>query len=155
MQVQVASMLASPPEGAKEACLIIWRSLKPLNIEEMLKFWTLIDKNSSMMDPDNALYAEWDEYGKKRFGMRHRSTGTRHGIVRVVEPNGNVYEATYKQGKMHGLYRWITENEIRLQLSFEGVGRALIHFSPDFKELARNDPMGLFNGLQALDFKND
>ena len=69
-----------------------------------------------MIDFSSCQYEEWEEQGKYRFGMRHKETKKRHGIVRVVEPNGKIYEATYKDGKMHGMYRWICDGEIRFQL---------------------------------------
>ena len=85
--------------------------------------------------------------------MRHKLTGKRHGVVRTVEPNGSIYEASYKDGRMHGLYRWICDNEIRMQVSHDGQGKAVMHFSPRFQELVRNDPFDLFAKLKPIDLR--
>ena len=69
-----------------------------------------MDGKYSMLDLNNCVYEEWQEQGKLRFGMRHKLTGKRHDLVRTVELNGSIYEASYKDGRMHGLYRWICDN---------------------------------------------
>lgn len=36
-------------------------------------------------------------------GMRNKEDGKKHGIVRIVWPSSDIWEASYKHGKEHGL----------------------------------------------------
>ena len=52
-----------------------------------------------MLDWDNAVYDEWDAvHAGRYYGMRHKETGERHGIVRWVLPDGCIEESTWKNG---------------------------------------------------------
>lgn len=128
----ITMLLKSVPEGANSDCIKIWHTLKPLTVDDFENFWARYKQNDPIIDLDNSTFDEWEEFGKKRLGMRHKTSGKRHGIVRVVENNGSIYEATYRQGKMYGFYRWITDGQIRLQISESGQGKALLHFNTEF-----------------------
>jgi hypothetical protein len=150
---RVTRMLRLAPRNANSTCVNLWSQLQPLNVEWLHEYWAMVDQDSPMMDLENCHYDEWEEQGKIRLGMRHRITGKRHGIVRTIDPNGTVVEATYKNGRMHGVYRWICDEEIRMQVSQDGQGKAVLHINHEFKELVRNDPFELFSKIQPENLK--
>ena len=47
-------------------------------------------------------------------------------MVRHIAPNGIVIEATFKHGRIHGLYRLITYNEVYLSVEKEGKTLAFV-----------------------------
>ena len=59
-----------------------------------------VDPIQKLFDPE-AEYAEWVEDDIKLFGMRHKKTGKRHGLVRSV--GFSIEEAFYKNGEEQGL----------------------------------------------------
>ena len=78
-------------------------------------------------------YAAWEHYGKTCYGMRKKLTKKRHGIVRIVEPNGPIIEATYKDGALHGMYRRIDKDGVQMQISENGRPKALLYFNSEFE----------------------
>ena len=80
-----------------------------------------------MLDWENAVYDEWDAvHAGRYYGMRHKETGERHGIVRWVLPDGCIEESTWKNGEFHGFYRVIENhpfmsNEVKVELRKENA----------------------------------
>ena len=71
-------------------------------------YWKKVETSAPMIDVANSNYGYWeDEDGWKYYGMRHRVTGERHGIVRWVMPGGFISEASYLNGQETGLKRFI------------------------------------------------
>ena len=56
---KVNKMLKDSPRNASSICLSIWRTLKPISVEEMHTYWALIDQKDSMLDLKNCVYEEW------------------------------------------------------------------------------------------------
>ena len=52
-----------------------------------------------------------DQYGFKYWGMVRKGTTVKHGFVRYIDPkNGMIFEAHFKDDKLHGYYRVIHED---------------------------------------------
>ena len=49
-----------------------------------------------------------------------------HGVVRHIAPNGTVIEATFKQGRIHGLYRLVCDDEVYISVEKEGKALAYV-----------------------------
>ena len=64
-----------------------------------------------------ARYVGWRSDKLSPFlGMRHKTTGNEHGVVRALfTDGGNIGEATCKDGACHGLNRWIGKDKVRVQ----------------------------------------
>jgi hypothetical protein len=59
---------------------------------------------------DGLEYCEWQESEdlksdavSRYFGTRDSLTGAKHGIIRVIEKDGKIYERSYKNNTQHGL----------------------------------------------------
>lgn len=111
-----------------------------MSFEEFEKKWKQVDDGEKpTFHADNVEYATWEQYGKQFFGMRRKVTHKRHGVVRIVEPNGPIIEATYKDGALHGLYRRIDKDGVRVQVSKNGRPKAMLDFNSEFEEIERED----------------
>ena len=82
--------------------------------------------------------------------MRDKKTGEEHGIVRTEENNGWISEGTYKKGKVHGLKRWISSDEVWITVAKDYQRLARISFNKDFELTFYDDPLGLL-----IDFTPD
>ena len=80
-----------------------------------------------LFDLDNAEFATWRQYSKDCSGMRHLFTRFKHGIVRRVDENGNIWEGSYKGDKMHGINRLLYCDKIWIKVSKEGHMLAEFH----------------------------
>ena len=102
----IGSIQVTP--NANEAAVENWKRLKPLSLQEWENHWQLAEQDGpqeNFLNDGAVEYAAWEHYGKTCYGMRKKLTKKRHGIVRIVEPNGPIIEATYKDGALHGMYR--------------------------------------------------
>ena len=88
--------------------LEMWRRMKPMTIELFQTYWSKIELEVPLMDYSKAIYKEWRGHNDWRYsGMCIRTTGKKHGIVRMVAPNGDICEGSFKNEKRHGLCRKI------------------------------------------------
>ena len=76
--------------------------------------WKKFDKTEPDFSGSDLEYAVWDAFGKTCYGMRKVLTKKRHGIVRTLEPNGAIFEASYKDGQLHGYYIRVDEDGVRM-----------------------------------------
>lgn len=68
-----------------------------------------------MFDSKKTHFAKWANRNQdwkisdQFCGMKSKEDWTMHGVVRGVSAEIGIFEATYKHGKAHGLYRWIKD----------------------------------------------
>ena len=101
----------------------LWKTLKPMSIELLQKYWSKVESNSPMVDwPEFTVVNGYQPNGFEEFrtGMKHFETGENHGIVRTEYAGERVEEATYKQGKLHGLSRTVTNRDVMIELFKDG-----------------------------------
>ena len=68
--------------------------------------------------------------------MRHRETAKPHGLVRFVHDFGEILEATFKQGQLHGLsIEYFTGVTVNVALYKDGSEQARFDFDREFKEI--------------------
>ena len=72
-------------------------------------------------------------------------TGGDHGVVRHVDPNGSVIEATFKEGRIHGFYRMVSDDEVYVSLEMDGNTIAYILFDQELNEVNKDDKEGLLS----------
>ena len=126
---RITKMLNSIPADASTDQIEKWFKMKPLNIDMLDRYWEYVEEDGfPMFDIVNARYSEWTESVQiyvdgewqqetfQYYGMRHEISGKPHGPVRKIDPDGNVYEGCFKEGKAHGLSRDLnpTRGEIAL-----------------------------------------
>ena len=103
--------------------------MKRTNIEVFVKYMKMVDPTFSIVDTNVSNFSAWeDEYGNSCAGMRHKKSGTSHGVIRAVKPNDWVVEGTYKDGKAHGLVRSMNADRVVVTLHSEGSQLARIEF---------------------------
>ena len=96
-----------------------------------------------MFDKNLAEFEMWEnDFGGKCQGMRHKLSKHEHGISRVVTSKGDIYEYTFKDGKGHGLQRWIYGHQVQILLFKEGTYMSYFYFDPNFRQSNRHDPVG-------------
>ena len=107
------------------------------------KWLKRIDESHSLY-PKDACYDEWEETTAVCFGCRNFD-GDPHGLVRKVwledwlHPKGTIEEATYINGKCHGLKILIMPVTDKMPMHIcahlyrEDVSLGFIQFYPDFK----------------------
>jgi hypothetical protein len=84
-----------------------------------------------MIDIENAKFCRWEDQPNHYAGMRHKVTVRLHGIVRTCFPDGVIHEGTYKNGKRHGLFRWVGTDGMGIYLcSGQGIV-ATLHLGLD------------------------
>ena len=96
-------MLNSPVTGASTAASITHCRLGPLSLSDLQSAFPVLK-----YDDPRVVYEDWEENGMHYFGMRTKKN-VMHGIVRIVKPFSWIMEATFKEGKCHGLQRFIKE----------------------------------------------
>ena len=52
--------------------------------------------------------------------LKNDEDQTKHGIVRGIQNKTGIFEATFKKGKAHGLYRLIQGSKITIHLYKDG-----------------------------------
>lgn len=103
------------PDGAAAPHLERWAKLRALTIEECERCLKLADP-SAKLDFQNTTCDEWEDRTGRYFGMRHRDTRMKHGIVRHIQPNGKIWEQTFQDDEAHGLQRGIWSGGVSLSL---------------------------------------
>ena len=95
-----------------------------MDIDEDLfaEFWAVANPAQPYLGDEKGVYKRWrDHAGRRCEGFvtkaSHKAADPiKHGYVRSFRPEGEIIEATYKNGELHGLYRRImasNEHEIR------------------------------------------
>lgn len=69
--------------------------------------------------------------------MKDVDSGLEHGVVRVVKVGEWVSERTYRNGRMHGLNRHVSEGKVRVMLYKDGDELAFFEFGQDLVEGVR------------------
>ena len=108
--------------------------MRRLSVEVFQKFWSQVEKSASLMDARNVAYTERQEGKQSRCGLRHQITGLRHGIVRQVKLNGEIVEASFKDGKFHGLQRYVNAKEVIFSLWKDDSEIAYVGLDKKFKK---------------------
>ena len=103
----------------------------------------MIEKDWNIFDFAEAEYKEWEDGNKNKcFGMRHIKTKKSHGIVRKVKGNDWIIESTFKNGKPHGLQRWINADMLQITLYHEEKEVAMIMASHGFEQIVNEGDEG-------------
>ena len=124
--------------------LEFWTKMKILTIPFFERYWRQVEPFLPMIDLDLTKYAEWaTSDGTFNFGMRHKFNGKMHGIVRRINKNGDIVEASWKHGKMHGFSRYITSLVVYVRLWKDGKIVASFTFTRDFLEPDQYMPQDL------------
>lgn len=84
-----------------------------MTIEQFQKYWDKLETELPMLDLENVYYKDWNERGTRNFGLRHKETHKRHGIIRILTAD-SMEEATWLQGKRHGFSRQISSSGVVL-----------------------------------------
>ena len=92
-------MLETQPTGAGKEALRQWLNTKNIHYALFKKGWVKVDPDTAFPDLQVAPYTEWGNFKGQR-----KDDGKKHGIVRETEPNGEIYESSYKDDKLHGLH---------------------------------------------------
>lgn len=137
---RVAGLLETVPEKTSDTCIANWQKVKQLEVADFEASLKQIGENGSLLDDEKLEYTSWQEYGKHVVGVRNKSTLKKQGIVRTVDPNGSITEASYKDGLIHGIYRRIDDKGVQIQISANGRPMAALRFDSDFNLLDYNDP---------------
>jgi len=87
--------------------------MKQLTPRTFLFYWNLVEDEVPLTDFYKAKYHAWKtNFYCNKVGMSLPNF-TCHGIVRGTDPKG-IFEASFKRGKGHGLYRWISGNTVKI-----------------------------------------
>lgn len=141
----VGFMLLREPSEADEDLLDFWRQLGPVPIETFDSTWQKVDQKQPLFN-GSSRYDEWLHYGNQTFGMRRMNSGQIEGIVRVISPRF-IWEATYKNSKLHGFYREIGINRAYIRLYKDGSNLAEVSFNRQLIEKTRKGPDHLVQEL--------
>lgn len=115
--------------------------MRPLDLAALKKYWVLADPDDQRLNLLSVGFTEWvDDQGYEYAGMKDKETGLEHGVVRVVKPNEWMAERTYRNGRIHGLNRLVSENSVRITLYKDGDVMAYFAFGPDLAETERGGP---------------
>ena len=64
-------------------------------------------------------------------------TGQTHGIEREIQPGSQVWEYTCKDGKWHGLFRWISGSKVEIYLHDDVSKIAKLSLNNECEEIYR------------------
>ena len=87
-------MLNSKPIGADKLATERWEATNRMAVRIFNAFWQNVSPKLAFPGSqagDDASYAEWAEGSWKHYGMR-KAGGAKHGIVRSIYYDGNIYE---------------------------------------------------------------
>ena len=80
--------------------------MRPLEMKLLKHFWVLASPESPKLDLMEVVFSEWVDFlGWQNIGMKHKDTGLEHGILRIIHPDEQIEEGTYRNGQVHGLKR--------------------------------------------------
>jgi hypothetical protein len=153
--LSVVQMLKTAPGSADVKATALWRLLKTLPMKLLLTFWDMVEPKDSgqpLTDPVSAVFVRWGDDEGTHTGMRAKS-GNKQGIVRSVDKDGFIIEATYKNNQLHGIQRFILDDRVRVSIFREGRKVAYLHMDKDLNETSRGGPEeDLFLDLTSKDF---
>ena len=131
-----------------------------MTIEIFKAFWQKVSPDlefPGMQAGEDASYREWTEDNHKFYGMRKPGGGQKHGIVRTIDIDDDINEATYCEDKKHGLcFDWWTNynsNAFKAAIFDHGQVKAVIRWNDDWSEtyshgdkelILMNDGLSLF-----------
>ena len=93
-------MLSSEPANAHKLALAAWNNMTRDKLRFFEASLKVIEPTALFNGPD-AEYDEWTEGCFRHYGMRHKRTGKKHGVVRTV--GFSIVEGYYRQGVELGL----------------------------------------------------
>ena len=99
--------------------------------------WSLVESVAPITDVNSQFSAWKADNGSRYKGMRHTATGKPHGIVRGLSANNDIIECSFKEGKYHGLYRFISDHKVYVALFQEDTRLAYMWFDHNFTEIVR------------------
>ena len=110
-----------------------------MTIEMFKTFWQKVSPDLEFpwtQAGDEASYAEWMDGNTKYQGMRKPDGGQKHGIVRTIDRDGDINEATWYEDKLHGLsFWWINyTNAFYASIYYHGNLKAYIEWKDDWSE---------------------
>jgi len=120
------SQAPSIDQGANEKCVQNWKRLKPLTIDDIKKYWHKAelevnqpqDELAEEIDLSDCEFTTREKNGSLYVGTRKNDSDhtIKHGVVRQITNDGMIFEATYKNGSLHGIGRVIKEQTIQIQI---------------------------------------
>ena len=145
-------LLAFEPTGIFLKDINLWKRLKPLTFDQFEHYIAKASPETPQLDLSDTEFKTWRE-GKITYrGTRLRNTEKslsqaakpvrserKHGVVRVIKRNEFIAEATYKDGKFHGLYRFISDSMVKVSLYREDIELAHVQFNSNLRETSRQD----------------
>ena len=120
------SQAPSKDQGADEKCVQNWKRLKALTIDDIKKYWHKAelevkrpeDEQAEEFDLSECEFTTWETNDSLYIGTRKKDSDRpiKHGVVREIMADGNIFEATFKNGQMHGIGRVINKERILVQI---------------------------------------
>ena len=114
LKMQTTRMLNEPPKSKVDATVNFWKTLKPMNSALFGKYYLKACPGSSLFSDEMVFDAGEIANCYSWEGTKHTSTGKLHGIARKVINSGTILEATFFKGKISGLMREITSEEVSI-----------------------------------------
>ena len=153
-------MLASAPDRPENSQTAMWKKMKPMTPDLFKQFWEGGKKLSEqpMTDLKQTEYDEWlDMHGHAFYGRRtlDENKPKEHGIIRMLELDGNISEETRFEGKPNGLRRWITKDKVHIILYERGNKVGGFSFNYAFEEISRANEYDKLWGLKPETFARD
>ena len=146
-------MLRMEIVGASAAAMELWKGLRPVDTKLFENIWVKANPEEPVMDLSEVSIKQWSKHGDLYHGMKHTETGKAHGIVREINPNGNIHERTYKHGKIHGLNREVHDDIVKVFFYKDGEPLAQFNFDKDNKQTKVTDPDGILADIIPAFFK--
>jgi hypothetical protein len=101
----------------------------------------------------DASFQTWSNGAINFVGMRHKTSGAKHGIVREIDTGKNtIKEASYKDGVRHGLYRMFRNGVCQIIFYKNEEKQAVLSYNMKFKEKMREDEKGLISEMKTDDW---
>ena len=137
------------------------KPLKPLTVQQLYHFWRLTEVQRPIFDSLTQFYTLWENKHTYLQGMRSGKTGLTHGIQTKILRRSKHYEieeATYFEGKRHGLYKWQSSTgQTQIKLFKHGkavaasyyLGRGHVATYADNRKTPRKDPQNVLPPLRT------
>ena len=140
-------LLAFEPTGIFLKDINLWKRLKPLTFDQFEHYIAKASPETPQLDLSDTEFKTWREGKITYSGTRLRNTERKHGVVRVIKRNEFIAEATYKDGKFHGLYRFISDSTVKVSLYREDIELAHVQFNSNLRETSRQDSSNYLSDL--------
>ena len=103
---EIDRWLRSDVEAAGEAETALWETMNPMNFELFDHYWSIISPDDSIFDTNDLESVQWSDSSHNYDGMIIAGTDDANtGVLRIIEPDGSIEEATFFEGQRHGLSR--------------------------------------------------